>query len=102
MDHELARINVYWIKAPVDRGMHSFHVEGLSKHLLDDAKGLRAVIRAIKNILDHGADQQLPRLCTALDAYREVVVRDREAANPQLRHQALSDVHNGQDKRASS
>ena len=93
MDHELARINIHWVKAPVKGGDYSFHVEGVSKHLLDDAKGLRALVRAIKNILDYGADQRLRKLCTALDAYREAVVRDREAANPQrLRHQAISNV----------
>ncbi|KIX97459.1 uncharacterized protein Z520_06911 [Fonsecaea multimorphosa CBS 102226] len=84
MDHELARINVHWLKAPVEgEGRHSFHVEGLSKHLLDDANGIRAVRRAFKNILDNGADARLRTLCEALDAYRETVVRNREAANAQ-------------------
>ena len=41
------------------------NVEGLSKHLLDDANGVRAVIQAIKIILDHGADARLRTLCTA-------------------------------------
>jgi hypothetical protein len=40
MDHELARINVHWLKAPVGGGNHSFHVEGLSQHLLRDAGGI--------------------------------------------------------------
>ena len=83
MDHQLACVNVHWLKAPVDGGTHSFHVEGLSQHFLKDADGIRAVTRAIKNILDHGADERLRRLCTALDAYREMVVRDRETANPE-------------------
>ena len=34
MDHELARINVHWLKVPVRGGIHSFHVEGLSQHHL--------------------------------------------------------------------
>ena len=102
MDHELARINVHWIKAPVDGGGYSFHVEGIAKHLLDDASGIRAVIRAIKNILDYGADQRLRTLCTALDAYRETVVRDREAANPhRLRHEAVPEVRDGQGQRST-
>ncbi|KAF7506133.1 hypothetical protein GJ744_012197 [Endocarpon pusillum] len=84
MDHELARINVHWLKAPGEGGgQYSFHVEGLSKHLLDDANGIRAVTRAIKNILDHGADTRLRTLCSALDAYRETVIRNREAGNAQ-------------------
>ena len=103
MDHELARINVHWLKAPVHGGNHSFQVEGLSQHLLRDAGGIRAVTRAIKNILDYGVDVRLRILCTALDAYREMVVRDREAANPQrLRHEALPKVHRGQGRRSDN
>jgi hypothetical protein len=83
MDHQLACVNVHWLKAPAAGGHHSFHVEGLSKHLLDDANGIRAVTKAIKNILDYGADMRLRTLCSALDAYRETVVRNREAANAQ-------------------
>src|SRR5256885_4581045 len=103
MDHQLACVNVHWIKASVDGGNHSFHVEGLSKHLLDNANGLRAVTRAIKNILDYGADMRLQTLCKALDAYREMVVRNREAANPQRprRHEAQPNVHGEQGRRAN-
>ncbi|KAL9108748.1 MAG: hypothetical protein Q9227_006544 [Pyrenula ochraceoflavens] len=92
MDHELARVNVHWLRAPPQGEQCSFHTEGLSKHLLDDANGIRAVIRAIKNILDWGADSRLRALCKALDAYREIVVRNREAANAQARqgHNILS------------
>ncbi|KAH0836171.1 hypothetical protein AYO21_08626 [Fonsecaea monophora] len=85
MDHQLACINVHWLGAPAEGGQHSFHVEGLSQHLLRDENGIRAVSRAIKNILDWGADPRLRALCAALDAYRETVVRNREAANAQRR-----------------
>ncbi|KAK5209640.1 hypothetical protein LTR72_012450, partial [Exophiala xenobiotica] len=87
MDHELARINVHWLRALAEGGHHSFHVEGLSKHLLDDANGIRALSRAIRNILDNGADARLRTLCGALDAYRETVVRNRNAANAQRERQ---------------
>ena len=87
MDHELVRINVHWLRAPSEGGQHSFHVEGLSKHLLDDEKGIRAVVRAIKNILDNGADPRLRTLCSALDAYRETVIRNRNAASAQSERQ---------------
>ncbi|OAP54577.1 hypothetical protein AYL99_11025 [Fonsecaea erecta] len=86
MDHQLACVNVHWLRAPAkgeEGGQHSFHVEGLSQHLLGDVNGIRAVSRAIKNILDHGADARLRTLCEALDAYRKTVVRNREAANAQ-------------------
>lgn len=85
MDHEFARITVHWLRAPAQEGQHGFHVEGLSKHLLDDPNGIRALSRAIKNILDNGADAQLRTLCKALDAYRDTVIRNRATANAQAR-----------------
>ena len=90
MDHAYAQINIHWLRAPIEGGQYSFHVEGLSQHLLRDENGLRAVTRAIKNILDYGADTRLQTFCKALDAYRETVVRNREAANPhsRSRHEA--------------
>jgi hypothetical protein len=87
MDHQLACVNVHWLKAPAEGEQHSFHVEGLSQHLLRDANGIRAVSRAIKNILDYGADARLRTLCSALDAYRETVIRNRNVANVQRERQ---------------
>ncbi|OAL28680.1 hypothetical protein AYO20_09404 [Fonsecaea nubica] len=82
MDHELARINVHWLRAD-EGGRHSFHVETLSNHLLNDANAIRAVSRAIQNILDWGTGTRLEGLCTALDAYRETVVHSLAVTNPQ-------------------
>ena len=79
MVHQLACVNIHWLSVPTDGGQNSFHVEGLSQHLLREPNGLRAVIRAIKNILDHGSDARLRKLCEALDAYREKVIRERKA-----------------------
>jgi hypothetical protein len=83
MDHAVARINVHWLSAPTDGEKRHFHVEALSKHFLDDANGLRAVTRAIKNILDYGSDARLPKLCEALDVYRERVILERKARTPE-------------------
>src|SRR2546421_503873 len=79
----------------------SLHVEGLSQHLLQDANGIRAVSRAIKNILDYGANTRLRTLCSALDAYRETVVRNREAANAQRKqgHAVLREPQTGRRTR---
>ncbi len=92
MDHQLACVNVHWLSAPAEGGQCSFHVEGLSQHLLKDANGLRAAVRAIKNILDYGSDARLRRLCEALDTYRETVIAEREAITKQRdkRHKANS------------
>ncbi|KAL9605051.1 MAG: hypothetical protein Q9179_001647 [Wetmoreana sp. 5 TL-2023] len=79
MDHQLACVNVHWVRNPAEGGQYSFHVEGLSTHLLSDVNGLRSLRRAIKNILDHGSDVRLRKLCEALDAYRQRVVSEREA-----------------------
>jgi hypothetical protein len=88
IDHQLACVNVHWLRAPAEKGgRHSFHVEGLSKHLLDGADGIRALSRAIKNILDDGADARLRTLCGALDSYRKTVIRNRNAANAQKERQ---------------
>ncbi|EXJ85477.1 hypothetical protein A1O1_05841 [Capronia coronata CBS 617.96] len=92
LDHELARINVHWLGAPAEGEQHSFHVEGLSQHLLRDSNGIRAASRAIKNILDYGADRRLQAVCETLDAYRETVLRTREAATftPDKRNDAIA------------
>lgn len=82
MDHELARINVHWLKAPTRGGQTSFHVETLAWHIIRDANGIRAVSRAVKNILDYGTEARLPMFCSALDAYREVVLRNEAANHP--------------------
>jgi hypothetical protein len=81
IDHATVVINVHWLKAPVEGEQYSFYVETLAQHYLRDVKGIQAVTRAIKNILDYGAGTRLQTLCGALDAYQEKVIRDREAAN---------------------
>ncbi|KAK5080166.1 hypothetical protein LTR05_008772 [Lithohypha guttulata] len=88
MDHQLACVNVHWVKAPAKGQQHSFHVEGLAQHLLKDAKGIRAIVRTIKNILEYGADVRLRSLCQALDAYRQIVVRGREGVDDQESREA--------------
>lgn len=79
VDNQLACLNVHWLKAPAQGRPHIFNVAGLSKHLLDDDDSIRSLIRGIKNILDHGADVGLRSLCEALEAYRAIVMQDREA-----------------------
>ena len=82
MDHASACVNVHWLCADAEEGRFSFHVEGLSKHFLDDEDGIRAVRRAVRNIMDYGAEERLKTLCCALDAYRQKVVVRKAMANP--------------------
>lgn len=81
MDHASACVNVHWLCADAEEGRFSFHVEGLSKHFLDDEAGIRAVRRAVRNIMDYGAEERLKTLCRALDAYRENVVVEKGMPN---------------------
>src|SRR5439155_12480198 len=59
---------------------YSFRVEGLSKHFLDDADGLRAVQRTVKNILDWGRNERLSKICKLLDAYRDEFQKEKAEA----------------------
>lgn len=93
MDHKMACVNVHWIRDQTDEGQYSFHLEELSQHLLKDANGVRALRRAIKNILDHGSDTRLEHLCDALDAYRKAIIAEREAATTQKSHENAIQAH---------
>lgn len=64
----------------VNNILRSFHVKGLSIYLLNGVNGLRALQRVIKNILDNGSGARLRKFCEALDAYRQRVISEREAA----------------------
>ncbi|KIW21660.1 hypothetical protein PV08_02240 [Exophiala spinifera] len=81
MDQELARIYVHWLKAPAEGQSHGFRVKRLSQYDLWVANDIRALSRAIKNILDNGAGTRLQTICRALDVYHEMVVHDRNAIN---------------------
>ena len=82
MDHASACVNVHWLCADAEEGRFSFHVEGLSKHFLDHEDGIRAVRRAVRNIMDYGANERLITLCRALDAYRQKVLVRKGVGDP--------------------
>ena len=86
MDHQFACVHVHWVSAP-ENGQRTFHVQGLATHVLEDPNAVRALVRAIKNILDYGLDSRLRRLCEALDAYREVVLA--EGRSPSGRNEQI-------------
>jgi hypothetical protein len=78
MDYQLACVNVHWLSAPAEGGQYNFYIERLSKHFLDDANGIRVVMRAAKNIFNYGLNIRLQKLCEVLDAYRKRVILERE------------------------
>lgn len=59
MDHKTAYVNVYWIRNQADIQQNSFQLEELSTHLLSNAEIVRALRRAIKNILEYGSNIRL-------------------------------------------
>ena len=71
---------MHWLSVGTEDGQYSFHVEGLSKHILDDADSLRAVQRTVKNILDWARNERLPKICKLLDAYRDKFQREKAEA----------------------
>ena len=83
MDNRFACINVHWMQQPTDTQCVSFHMWTLSSHVLFDADGVRAISRAVKNILDYGADERLRGLCQALDAHAERLARERAQTTSQ-------------------
>ena len=79
LDHAYACVNVHWLGVSPENGSFSFHVEELSKHFLNDVNGLRAVRRAVKNILDYGVNDRLATLCKLLDTYRQKIIVERKS-----------------------
>ena len=67
MDHSQAYLNVHWISKATKTRAHGFHLENISKHILEDPAGARAIIRAVKNILDESVGSRLKTLCEAID-----------------------------------
>jgi Variant SH3 domain len=73
IDHESVGINVHWLSIDTEDGQYSFHVGKLSLHYLRDLGGIRAVQRAVKNILDWGRGQRLVAICKQLNTCGEKV-----------------------------
>ena len=83
IDQENAKISVHWVsELPENRG-YAFHLETVSRYILDDPAGLRALNKAIKNILDDSVGSRLVWLRKALDAYAKKVEQERSAPNQQ-------------------
>lgn len=71
IDQVYVQINVHWVSAGADNAQFSFHVGMLERYFLNRLDDIKAVRQAVKNILDYAVTDRLPRLCEALDAYRE-------------------------------
>lgn len=69
IDHAAAYINVHWLSQK-ENGAFCFHMRHLFKYILD-ADGLKAVDRAVKNILQCGVSERLAKICEELDMYAQ-------------------------------
>jgi hypothetical protein len=55
-------------------------VKELLKYFLNNPIGIRAIMRAIKNIFNYDSDARLRTFCRVLNTYRERILKKREAA----------------------
>ena len=83
MDNYVVTVNVHWVSEPAKSGMHGFHLESLNHYVSSDPAGLRAIHKAVKNIMDEFAGTRLNTLCEAVDKYYEKVVSDQSKAKQQ-------------------
>lgn len=72
IDHLTAYINVHWLSKEAESGAYCFHMRRILRYFLD-VDGLKAVDRAIKNILHYGAKERLTKICGQLDMYAQKV-----------------------------
>ena len=72
IDHLFACINVHWLSKVAESGPYCFHMSRILRYVLD-VDGLKAVNRAIKNILHYGANERLTKIRGQLDMYAQKV-----------------------------
>lgn len=75
IDHTMALVNYYWLSKDAESGAFCFHTNLLRGHILD-ANGLRAVNRAVNNILDYGMNKRLQKIRGELDTYAQKIIEE--------------------------
>ena len=78
IDQRNADVNVHWVSKPEQSGAFGFHMARLKTHCLSEPEGLRAIHKAVKNILDYNAGTRLRELCEALDRYRDTKEKEKK------------------------
>lgn len=79
VNYSYVSVNVHWLSHSAEDGSICFHMASLSKHLTVP-DGLKLVQKIVRNILDYAVSKQLPKICEALDTYRQNIVDEREKA----------------------
>lgn len=80
LDQEVIRVNGHWLSYNPDNRTISFHMVKIETYLLDRSKSLKKVHQTVKNILDYGSRERLPKICEALDQYYQDFILEREIA----------------------
>ena len=75
IDHAMAYVNVHWLSKDANSGAFCFHMKPLFRYFLD-VDGLRAVDRAVKNILDYGVKNRLEKIRGELDTYAQKTIEE--------------------------
>ena len=79
IDHSMANVNVHWLSQN-NKGAFCFHMQQLLQRLLD-VDGLKAIDRAIKNILNYGVTKRLEKICQELDTFAQKMIKEKASIN---------------------
>ena len=80
LDQNCSFVNVHWLSYSADNMTLSFHMVRIGSYFLDLSKSLKEVHQIVKNILDYGLRERLPRIRKALDKYYQDFILERETA----------------------
>ena len=75
IDHSTANVNVHWLSQNED-GVFCFHMKHLLQRFLD-VDGLKAIDRAVKNILHYGVDKRLKKICQELTTLSQKSIKEK-------------------------
>ena len=75
IDNTAAYVNVHWLSQNAESGAFSLHMTQLQRYWLD-ADGFIAINRAVKNILDYGVNERLPKICGELDTFAQKSIEE--------------------------
>lgn len=80
IDHAMAYVNVHWLSKNAEDGAICFQMEQLLLYALD-AAGIKAINRAVKNILDYGVNKRLPKICGELDTCAQKRIEEKATSH---------------------
>lgn len=80
LDQSVVHVNAHWLSYNPDNTTISFHMAEIVSYLLNRSKSLKKVHQIVKNILDYGLRERLPRIREALDKYYQDFTLERETA----------------------